>query len=762
MNKAITDGLVLMPPPFSAGLALWSREDGRPGQGSWAGQANAALVPADQDFGPCLEIQKTQTTTKIRSFQQIPFQPGMYLRVSTRVKCLSGAFPSVRIAGWAGNASNGNVVSAQQTGPSVELSAYGQVVTLTAIIGSGNRPGVDMVWGTAPVYGQMGLDLTGANGGVVRIESITIEDVTDVFLRTMMDMVDVRDYGAIGDGVTDDSVAFEAADTAAAGRTLVVSKGTYFLGQNLTIDSPVRFEGQIAMPASARLACLRNFDLETYSKAFGSELEGFRRALQALFYFTDHMALNLMGRRIDLAAPIDVAAVAGLSSFTTRRVIMNGQLNAVPGPAWAPFSVTSVGTYSTNNPTRLTNVVNAANIPVGARVSGTGVGREVYVRSVNVGAGQVELSRPLWGAAGTRSYTFTRNRYMLDFSGFDQVNRFEFDQIEFQCNGEASGLMLARAGENMRLVECNFIRPRDRGITSIGTGCQSIMVDQCQFLSNEQALLAQDRTTIALNVNANDAKIRNCRVVRFATFAVMSGSTHQIIGNHFFQGDEASAGTRRAGLVFTRTDTASILTGNYIDNCFIEWTNEHDPDPDFENELSFAGLAITGNVFVASNVGAWFRWIVVSPRGSGHFLNGLSVTGNAFRTFNATIDRVEAVDDSVAGLDTSRFRNVVVENNTFHGVSQATVSPLTLRHTQNTAAETWIVNGAGFLPFGGRVRAVVSVVPEFAIQTAANQQVHIMPYAVPDQGPLGQLAHLRWGQAVRGRAMVTLRCDNPT
>ena len=28
MNKAITEGLVLMPPPFAAGLNLWSREDG--------------------------------------------------------------------------------------------------------------------------------------------------------------------------------------------------------------------------------------------------------------------------------------------------------------------------------------------------------------------------------------------------------------------------------------------------------------------------------------------------------------------------------------------------------------------------------------------------------------------------------------------------------------------------------------------------------------------------------------------------------------
>ena len=40
MNKVITQGLVLMPPPFSSGLALWSREDGRPGDG-WPRSARA-------------------------------------------------------------------------------------------------------------------------------------------------------------------------------------------------------------------------------------------------------------------------------------------------------------------------------------------------------------------------------------------------------------------------------------------------------------------------------------------------------------------------------------------------------------------------------------------------------------------------------------------------------------------------------------------------------------------------------------------------
>ena len=60
-----------------------------------------------------------------------------------------------------------------------------------------------MAWGTDPVYAHVGLDLTGPNGGQVRIESITVEDVTSVFHRSLMDWVDVRDYGAIGDGTTD-------------------------------------------------------------------------------------------------------------------------------------------------------------------------------------------------------------------------------------------------------------------------------------------------------------------------------------------------------------------------------------------------------------------------------------------------------------------------------------------------------------------------------------------------------------------------------
>jgi hypothetical protein len=760
MNKAITQGLALMPPAFSAGLNLWSREDGRPGQASYLGQSGAAFVPNDQDFAGCLELQKTSSVQKLRSFQQIPFQPGLYLRVTARVKAISGALPSVRIAGYAATSNGNNVASAVQVGPATALTAYGTVTTITAIIGSGNRQGVDMPWGIAPVYGHLGLDLTGPSGGVVRIDDITIEDVTSVFHNDMFSWVDVRDYGARGDGITNDAAAFDAADTAAAGKTVVVSPGTYFLGQNVTFDNPVSFQGTVIMPANARLACTRNYNLETYAAAFGTELEGFRRALQALFFFTDHVELDLKGRRVELTAPIDVAALTGLTSFEQRRVITNGQITAVDGAAWNTVTVTSSATFSASQPLQLSGVANIAAVPVGARISGTGVGREVYVTSKNIAAGTLELSRPLF-QTGTRTLTFSRFQYMLDFSGFAKHSKFEINNIEFLCGGVASCINLGIEGSVFRLNNCTINRPRDKGITSIGRACQDLHIDDCQFFSKEMDEPAQNRTTWVFNANANDIKIRNNRVSRFAGFGVFAGSGGIFIGNHFFGGDDEPSGVRRAGLVITLPNSRSYITGNYIDNCFIELTNEHDQTPNFDNEFTFGGLTITGNNFTMMGAAPSSRFIVITPRGTGHSIAGLVVTGNVFRTLSGNIDRVEAVNSSFASFTSANYRNLVFEGNAFNGVTQVTMSPLIIEHTQNTAADTWVINGTGYMPFGGRARNVTSLVAEGAITTASNAAQYVMPFAVVEQGTGGQSAHLRWPTAVRGRMQVTLRCDNP-
>ncbi|MCT8160959.1 glycosyl hydrolase family 28-related protein [Pseudoruegeria sp. SHC-113] len=761
MNKAITEGLVFTPPAFSAGLGVWSKGDGVPGSQTYDGAANAAIAFADADFGDCLELLKTDSTQKLRYMGQVPLPAGCYLEISVRVKAISGTLPSVRIAGWAGNASEGHVSGLVETGPAVALASYGEAVTVRAIVGSGSRGGVDMPWGRSAIYGHFGLDLTGGNGGVVRIEDIRIEDVTRYFLRDMVPVVDVRDYGAVGDGLTDDTAAFEAADTAAAGRTVLIPAGSYAINNHLTLDNPVRFEGTLVMPDDKRLILIKSYDLPTYIDAFGNELAALRKALQALFQFSNHDSLDLGGRRIEIDSPIDMAALAGLSSFASRRVVRNGQFNVQASSNWNDTVVTSQATYSTGQAKKLTGVVNVANIEVGSLVTGAGVGREVYVTSKNVGAQTVTLSQELFDAAGTQNFTFRRFKYVLDFSGFSKLDKFVLDDVEFQCSGAASAIMLAPEGLIFTLRDCFITKPKDRGITSIGGGCQGMTIDRCQFLSNEQDIRVQDRTTIAFNANSNDTKIRDNRVVRFAHFGVLNGTGHMFVGNHWFHGDNEATGVRKAGLVFTALSLKTLITGNYIDNNFVELTNEHDSQPDFSSQFSFGGITFTGNIFTVNDAASWFNWIVITPYGQGHFINGLNVSGNTFRSINGSVERVESVDETYASLDMTKARNVTFAGNTFNNVDTRAINPVTVRHVQNSYAGTWTVSSEGHLPFGGESRGVDSVMADGPIKSG-NTTIYSAPYASVGQGANRDQVQLKWQQACDGAMWVTMRMDEPS
>ncbi len=259
MNKAITDGIVFMPLPFAAGLGVWSSGDGTPGSDTYATSGTGVFVAADQDFGGCLEVQKTSTVQKVRYMGETPILPGTYLRITAKVKAVAGPLPSVRIAGFGGRNGGGAASVPTSVGPQKALTTYGTVVEISAIVGTGDRTGVDLVW-TAADYGHFGVDLTGTSGGLVRIDDIFIEDYTIAFQRDMMAMVDVRDFGAKGNNSTDDSAAFEAADAAANGRQILVSEGVYFLAQDVTIQSRIRFEGRVTQPADKRFILQKDFN----------------------------------------------------------------------------------------------------------------------------------------------------------------------------------------------------------------------------------------------------------------------------------------------------------------------------------------------------------------------------------------------------------------------------------------------------------------------------------------------------------------------
>ncbi|SDY74012.1 right-handed parallel beta-helix repeat-containing protein [Citreimonas salinaria] len=762
MNKAVTEGLVFMPPAFSSDtLNQWSRSDGSPGSDTYAYFSGAAFVPADADFGGCLEIQKLDQTQRLRFMGQTPIPAGCYLRVTVRIKAIAGALPTIAIAGRPVQANDSTVTGVATRAQPVTIARYGQIYEVSAIVGAGARRGVDLVWGPQAAFGHFGFDLTGPNGGVVRVDDIRIEDVTSVFHREMMDWVDVRDFGAIGDGSTDDSAAFEAADQAARGRRVLVSKGTYRLAQSVTLDSRVQFEGRVTMPDAAILSLTKDYDLPKYIDAFGGdEALALKKALQALMNNSDHESLDMGGRRVSVFEPIDLrAAVPNRSSYAQRRVLRNGQIRAETSAAWNPTVVTSQASYAASNRWRLTNVANIANIPVGSLVEGAGVGREVYVRSVNVGAREVGLSQPLSDAQGTQTYTFTRFKYLLDLSGFDRLDKFEIDDVEFQCSEVASGVLLPPSGVVNVIRNCVFNRPGHRGISSHGEGCQGLLIDHNQFISWEPDKLTQDRYTIGFNVNANDVKIRNNRASQFRHFAVISGAHNIISGNHFFQGDPASSGLRSAGIVLCLRACNTQITGNYVDNCFIEWTNEREPDPDFTGGWGFAGLSITNNVMLCSNVPTWFSFIVVKPYGSGHRIYGMNVTGNTFRSTGIVIDRAERVDTSFAPLDLASMRSVHFSGNTYHNVHLASANPLLVQHAQNSAASVWQVETGAALPFDGYAMEVESVVTRGPSRTGSNAVRHHMPYASVRAGASQNAVQLTWPEAMQGAVTLRVRMD---
>ena len=103
--------------------------------------------------------------------------------------------------------------------------------------------------------------------------------------------------------------------------------------------------------------------------------------------------------------------------------------------------------------------------------------------------------------------------------------------VNLKCNSIANGIMLARVGDTFHIADRVVTKPRHRGLTSTGRGCQGMLIDRSHFITAEPLLAAQDRVIIALNANANDIKLRDNRASRFRYFAISLFKGVQIISS---------------------------------------------------------------------------------------------------------------------------------------------------------------------------------------------------------------------------------------
>ena len=322
--------------------------------------------------------------------------------------------------------------------------------------------------------------------------------------------------------------------------------------------------------------------------------------------------------------------------------------------------------------------------------------------------------------------------------------------------------MLPRGGIIFTIRDSFFTGPKDRGVTSAGDACQGLTLDRNQWLSSEQTARVVDRTTIAFNVNRNDAKIRDNRAVKFRHFGVFAGSGNLITGNHWFQGDAETASPRTAGIVLSNTNCKTTITANYVDNSFIEWGNEHDPAPEAQNEFSFGSLTISSNIFTANDAAASTRYIVIRPYGPDHFINGLSICDNVFKHINGSaLAAVEGVDADIAPLDMGRARNIQMTGNAYHGIQKNSANPVTIPVEEAGTAAVWEVDMRDHFPFDGQARVAIAVLPEGAVRNGANVAQYAQPFVTVRHGVGRGSFRLNWAQPVRGKVRLTARCDTP-
>ncbi len=735
------------PKKFIEGLNYWRSSLTNVNAASLETSNYFSLNQVENEHYGKLLAEKTQESIVAVQDIETPLYTGQYLEIKFGVRLLSGAPCQARIIGLA-RASGANYSAANNYGPNFELIS-GATIEISAIVGAGARPGVDLVWSEVVTSGYFGIELFGANGGNIVIDDMQIRDVTAHFTALHAGIIDIRDYGAIGDGSFDCTDAIASADEAADGRDLFIPPGDYFIGSKLTIHSPLNCTGRLVADDATPVMLAYRYDLEAYVQAFKSEEIGFRKALQALFSFTDHRSLDLKGREISLSSPINmIDMINGATRYTKNRVIQNGTLFASNSDDWSDVSATATANYVYENGTPfLTNVTNISQIEVGSYVEAPGVGREIYVAAKDESNQRLQLNRPLFGVNSSQTYTFTRFKFMLDFSELQNLRNFDFHNLKFDGNGNASMILLPFAGRGNRITHCFFRDPKHRVICSYALGCAGLTVESCDFEGGQFSRKPEERTVIALNTTGADTKIRSNRAYYFKHFAVLARSGHIISNNHIFQGGPNSL-NRVAGIVGTQGLFKSQVVGNYIDNCHIEISNEHENE-ELYGSRSAGGATITGNIFYGFNADENFRFIKYRLIGADCVLKDLSVCNNTFSFSGTMPDRVDALDTTLGTADYSKWQDVYFSNNVYNNITSETHSPAIKKIVQSSASSTWTIDFSDQLPFGGPATDVSSVVCYGSASSTSYPRVQ------PMQGSNKTTVRLNFASASSGTAVVT-------
>jgi len=387
----------------------------------------------------------------------------------------------------------------------------------------------------------------------------------------------VQDYGAVGDGVTNDAVAIQAtidAIDAQGGGTLFFPKGVYVLNSGITLCSSLTILGEngsiIRQSDSVPQWAIRGvsvnnvvFDtiqIESTGTAF---TDGNQRLLQIesgsnleLLNCTFYNARSL-GVVFDACTNVKVSNITAKNNYATGLTFRN-QCGAV--------TITNSYFYSNGNTTVATGsfgrgllIWQSANCTVTGCVfeDNTEYGLRLYSEIADtVGNRNIAISGCTFRNNGTIA-TSKIDLFLYDESG--RIERVAIAGCTF--NTRTGNTAVAVQGKNVSLTGCVFKAITPQTSTGVALfGSDNTVVSGCVF------------TNVALAVTYSSTEIpTNCTIANNQCIDVVQfnndvfGTGHIINGNYIKHG---GAGVSDVGILIIRADTDLVVSNNVIDGFY--------------------------------------------------------------------------------------------------------------------------------------------------------------------------------------------------
>lgn len=284
----------------------------------------------------------------------------------------------------------------------------------------------------------------------------------------------------------------------------------------------------------------------------------------------------------------------------------------------------------------------------------------------------------------------------------NRIERHVLFGVNLMCNKRASGAgFYGDKSHNCRFVMCNVMDPADFGISTVNGPGNGHYVINTNIVRYDSTTPFENRVTVGVDLGEhNDTKIIGCNI-QYCKHGIYSrGTSHQIIGNHIYQGEETGVENTgyNAGIVFRGGRVNSVITGNYIDNCHILIGDGTAATPEFMGYAS-----ITNNIFTMKDAGSDEFVLAMLTANPNSIPSNIIFTGNQIRKFGDGGFMAQPLRLQTTGSGSwnkINAGNIQVSQNYWWGDVQAVSSQIVVRQNTNGTDVTYPVDLASMSPFG--------------------------------------------------------------